>query len=102
MRTGFCPTRHLQLWAVPLAHPISTTTTPNFGEEMLVVKFMTADPGEAFIDFTHRVENPRPSIWGVRGQRESRNELIFDRSSAERLVGLLNEYLASHDDRTTE
>ena len=79
---------------MPLAHPVSTTTTSNYGEEMLVVKFMTADPGEAFTDFTHRVEHPRQSIWGQRGPRESRSELIFDRSSAERLVEMLGNYLA--------
>ena len=79
---------------VPLAHPISTTTTNNHGGEMLVVKFMTADPGEAFSDFTHRVEHPRQTVWGQRGQRETRNELIFDKSSAERLRVMLGDYLA--------
>jgi hypothetical protein len=79
---------------MPLAHPISTTTTNNFGEEMLVVKFMTADPGEAFTDFTHRIEHPRTTVWGQRGQRETRNELIFDKSSAERLRVMLGDYLA--------
>jgi len=79
---------------MPLAHPISTTTTANYGDEMLVVKFMTSDPGEAFTDFTHRVEHPRQTVWGMRGPRESRSELIFDRNSAERLVAMLGSYLA--------
>lgn len=85
------------MWPVPLAHPISTTTTNNFGEEMLVVKFMTADPGEAFTDFTHRVEHPPTNNWGQRGQRETRNELIFDRESAERLRVMLGDYLTRTD-----
>ena len=89
-----CPTLHLQLSPMPLAHPISTTTTNNFGEEMLVVKFMTADPGEAFTDFTHRVEHPRQAIWGRSGPRESRSELIFDRESGDRLRAMLDDYLA--------
>ena len=79
---------------MPLAHPVSTTTTSNYGEEMLVVKFMTADPGEAFTDFTHRVAHPRQSVWGMRGPRESRTELIFDRKSAERMQTLLAEFLS--------
>ena len=78
---------------MPLAHPISTTTTTNFGEEMLVVTFMTADLGEAFVDFTHRVEHPRQTVWGQRGPREARSELIFDRESAKRLEDLLRSYL---------
>ena len=61
---------------------------------MLVVKFMTSDPGEAFTDFTHRVEHPRQTVWGQRGRRETRNELIFDKSSAERLRVMLGDYLA--------
>ena len=77
--------------------PISTTTTANYGEEMLVVTFMTADPGEAFVDFTHRIEHPRQTVWGQRGPRESRSELIFDRSSAERLVDVLSEFLRGID-----
>ena len=77
---------------MPLAHATSTTTTNNFGEEMLVVTFMTADPGEAFADFSHRVDKPRQTQWGIRGAREHRTELIFDRN-AERLVSLLSEYL---------
>lgn len=36
----FCPARLLQLSGMPLAHPISTTTTNNYGDEMLVVTFM--------------------------------------------------------------
>ena len=44
---------------MPLAHPISTTTSSNFGPEpFLVVKFITADPGEAFADFSYRTEHP--------------------------------------------
>ena len=78
---------------MPLAHPISTTTTANFGEEMLVVKFMTADPGEQFADFSYRVDHPRQSVWGIRSERESRSEMIFDKSSAARLVEMLNTYL---------
>ena len=79
---------------VPLAHPTSTTTSNNFGPEpFLVVQFMTADPGEAFADFSHRVDKPRQTQWGIRGAREHRTELIFDRNSAERLVSLLSEYL---------
>ena len=80
---------------MPLAHPTSTTTTSNFGEEMLVVTFMTADLGEAFVDFTHRVEHPRQTVWGQRGPRETRSELIFDRNSAERMRVLLAEFLDS-------
>jgi len=80
---------------MPLAHPTSTTTTNNYGEEMLVVTFMTADLGEAFVDFTHRIEHPRQTIWGQRGERETRSELIFDRNSAERLRAMLGDYLAS-------
>ena len=82
---------------MPLAHPTSTTTTTNYGEEMLAVTFMTADPGEAFVDFTHRIEHPRQHAWGQRGPRESRSELIFDRNSAERLVDLLGSYLDDVD-----
>ena len=78
---------------MPLAHPISTTTTNNFGEEMLIIKFMTGDPGEQFADFSHRVGHPRTSQWGMRGDRESRSEMIFDRSSAERLANLLEQFL---------
>jgi len=81
---------------MPLAHPTSTTTTTNYGEEMLVVTFMTADLGEAFVDFTHRVEHPRQTVWGRRGPRESRSELIFDRESAKRLVDLLGSFLDDH------
>ncbi len=44
---------------MPLAHPISTTTSSNFGSEpFLVVKFITADPGEAFADFSYRTQLP--------------------------------------------
>ena len=60
---------------------------------MLVVTFMTSDPGERFADFSYRVEHPRQMVWGIRGEREARQELIFARSSAERLVGLLRSYL---------
>ena len=60
---------------------------------MLVVAFMTADPGEAFVNFAHRVEHPRQTIWGQRGPRESRSEFIFDRNSAERLQSLLADFL---------
>ncbi len=78
----------------PLAHPISTTTSSNFGPEpFLVVRFITANPGEEFTDFSNRTEYPPPSNWGQRGARESGTELIFDRNSAERLVGLLGDYL---------
>jgi len=92
-----CPTHPLQLSGMPLAYPTSTTTTTNYGEEMLVVTFMTADAGEAFTDFTHRVEHPRQTVWGQRGPRGSRDEMIFDRESATRLVDLLGSYL---DDRS--
>ena len=78
---------------MPLAHPISTTTTNNYGDEMLVVKFMTSDPGEAFVDFSHRMEHPRQSTWGMRGPRESKTEMIFDRNSAERLIKMLGDYV---------
>ena len=79
---------------MPLAHPISTTISSNFGPEpFLVVKFMTADPGEAFADFSRRTEHPRQAQWGLRGEREHRTELILDRNSAARLVDLLAEYL---------
>ena len=61
---------------------------------MLVVMFMTADPGEAFSDFSYRIEHPRRNEWGMPIGRESRNELIFDRNSAARLVEMLNSYLA--------
>jgi hypothetical protein len=47
---------------MPLAHPISTTTKSNFGEEMLAMKFMTADSGEHFADFSHRVEHTRQTV----------------------------------------
>ena len=79
---------------MPLAHPTSTTTTTNYGEEMLVVTFITADTGETFADFTRRVEHPRQTIWGQRGPRETRSELIFDRNSAEQLRVMLSDYLA--------
>ncbi len=53
---------------MPLAHPVSTTTSSNFGPEpFLVVKFITADPGEAFADFSHRTEHP--------GKRNGVNEV---------------------------
>ena len=89
-----CHTLHLQLLGMPLAHPTSTTTSLNFGSEpFLVVKFMTADPGEAFADFNHRTEHPRQTNWGQRGDREHRMELIFDKDSAGRLADFLTEYL---------
>ncbi len=79
---------------MPLAHPISTTTSSNFGPEpFLVVKFITADPGEAFTDFSHRTEHPGKTQWGQRGAGEHKTELIFDRNSAARLVDMLSEYL---------
>ena len=79
---------------MPLAHPISTTTSSNFGPEpFLVVKFITADPGEAFADFSHRTEHPGNTQLGQRGDREHKTELILDRSSATRLVDMLTEYL---------
>ena len=79
---------------MPLAHPICTTTSSNFGPEpFLVVKFMISDPGEAFADFSHRTEHPRQAQWGQRGDREHKTELILDRNSAARLADLLNEYL---------
>ncbi len=79
---------------MPLAHPISTTTSSNFGPEpFLVVKFMTADPGEAFADFSYRTEHPGKTQWGQRGASEHKTELIFDRNSAARLVDMLSEYL---------
>ncbi len=92
-RSSSCPTCLLQLSGMSLAHPISTTTTTNFGEEMLVVTFMTADLGEAFSDFAHRVEHPRQTVWSQRGRREPKSELIFDCESAKRLVNLLRSYL---------
>ena len=74
--------------------PISTTTSSNFGPEpLLVVKFMTADPGEAFADFSYRTEHPGKTQWGQRGDREHKTELILDRNSAARLVDMLSEYL---------
>lgn len=82
---------------MPLAHPTSTTTTDNYGEEMLIVAFMTAHPGEAFSDFSHRVEHPRQTVWGMRGPRESKTEMIFDRESAKRLVELLHSFLDDQD-----
>ncbi len=79
---------------MPLAHPISTTTSSNFGPEpSLVVKFITADPGEAFADFNHRTEHPWQTIWGPRGAREHKTELILDRNSSARLADMLSEYL---------
>ena len=79
---------------MPLAHPISTTTSSNFGPEpFLVVKFITADPGEAFADFSYRTEHPGKTQWGQRGDREHKTELIFDRNSSARLVDMLSEYL---------
>ncbi len=79
---------------MPLAHPISTTTSSNFGPEpFLVVKFITADPGEAFADFSYRTEHPGKTQWGQRGASEHKTELILDRNSAARLVDMLSEYL---------
>ena len=61
---------------MPLAHPISTTTSSNFGPEpFLVVKFITADPGEAFADFSYRTEHPGKTQWGQRGASEHKTEL---------------------------
>ena len=78
---------------MPLAHPTPTTTTPTYGEDLLAATFTHPDPGEAFVDFAHRVGHPRKAVWGQRGPRESRSELIFDRNSAKRLVDLLCSYL---------
>ncbi len=80
---------------MPLAHPLSTTTTTNYGEEMLVVTFMTADLGEAFSDFAHRVEHPRQTVWSQRGRREPKKKANSSSmsESAKRLVNLLRSYL---------
>ncbi len=65
---------------MPLAHPISTTTSSNFGPEpFLVVKFITADPGEAFADFSYRTEGPRQTQWSLGGERE--HLFLFRRGS---------------------
>ena len=79
---------------MPLAHPISTTTSSNFGPEpFLVVKCITADPGEAFADFSYRTEHPDKTQWSQRGDSEHKTELSFDRNSSARLVDMLSEYL---------
>jgi hypothetical protein len=78
---------------MPLAHPTTATTTQNYGGEMVVITFMTSDPGEQFADFRHRVDDPRTIQWGIRGRRERRTELIFDQASAARLMELLADYV---------
>ena len=47
------------------------------------------------LGISHRVENPRQTVWGIRGERKSRQELIFDRESAPRLRTMLDGFLNS-------
>ena len=82
---------------MPLAHPSSSTTTHNYGEEMLVVSFTTSTPGERHADFAQRVQNPPKQQWGMREDREHRTELIFDQASATRLTEFLADYMNQRD-----
>ena len=80
---------------MPLAYPTSNGETTNFGHRMLVIELTTGRPGEDPAEFKKRALNPPRTQWGMRSDRESRTELIFDRAAAERLAGILSEYLSS-------
>lgn len=89
-----CPALGLQQWTMPLAHPTTATTTSDFADEMLVVRFMTARPGESAKGFAYRVAHPHGSVLGMmRRPRQSRVEFILNRSSAKRLGDQLETFL---------
>ena len=77
---------------MPLAHPVRTNTTKNYGEPLLVVAFEESRPGETLDSFEYRIENPPSAVWGQRGPRQERTELIFTRDAAVRLIEMLRPY----------
>ena len=78
---------------MPLAHPTRVDTTANYGAPLLAVTFLESRPGEALSDFEYRVAHPPEPVWGMRGPRQERSELIFTPQSARRLVELLTSFI---------
>ena len=84
---------------MPLAHPINTSTTDNYGRPLLAVTFLESRPGEVLADFEYRVANPPEPVWGMRGPRQERVELILTMESAARLAAILADYLGQESER---
>lgn len=68
---------------VPLAHPLTITTTNNYEEPCVAVAFSTSRPGEPLADFKHRlsVRDYHTCSRGI--------ELVLDPQAAAKLVRLL-------------
>jgi hypothetical protein len=68
---------------MPLAHPLSITSTNNYDEPCVAIAFATSRPGERLVDFRHRLS--------VRGHysRTRGVELVLDNEAATELVRML-------------
>lgn len=84
---------------MPLAHPISTSTTDNYGRPLLAVTFLESRPGEELAGFEYRVAHPPEPVWGMRGPRQERVELILTKDSAAQLASILADYLNQESER---
>lgn len=72
---------------MPLAFPMSITTTSNYSEPAVAVTFAMARPSEDVADFQTRIVDVGP--WGQSGVGRSKVELVLTREAATELVRLL-------------
>jgi hypothetical protein len=73
---------------MPLAHPVSSTSTNSFGEPAVAVFFALARPGEEVADFQLRIASR--GEWGQTRYGREKVELVLTRESVARLLQLID------------